>query len=95
MNKFRLLTHMHAYNEGSGWKKKFSTVALGFTRWCEPSEKPHAYLLRFACCRVRMAACHAAVDLATVDVCAICSRKIRKILLKSCLAGFLLLCLTL
>jgi len=55
-------------------------------------EKPHAYLLRFACCRVRMAACHAAVNLATVDVCAIHSRKI---LLKSCPAGFMLLCLTL
>jgi len=45
------------------------------TRRCE-LRKPHAYLLRVACCSVCMAACRAAVHLATVDVCAIRSRKI-------------------
>jgi len=66
--------HLHAYapTEQDAWIQIHCLHARGGVS----SEKPHAYLLRVACCSMRMAACRAAVHLATVDVCAIHSRKI-------------------
>jgi len=66
--------HLHAYDptEQDAWIQIHCLYALGGVS----SEKPHAYLLRVACCSVCMAACRVAVHLATVDVCAIRSRKI-------------------
>ena len=68
--------HLHAYDptEQDAWIQIHCLYALGGVS----SEKPHAYLLRVACCSVCMAACRVAVHLTTVDVCAI--RTSRKIL---------------
>jgi len=67
-------THLHAYAppEQDAWIWIHCLHARGGVS----SEKPHAYLLRVACCSVCMASCHDAVHLTTVNVCAIRSRKI-------------------
>jgi len=58
--------HLHAHDppEQDAWIQVHCLHARGGVS----SEKPHAYLLRVACCSVCMAACRAAVHLAKVDV---------------------------